>query len=190
MKKEMKKCARCEETKAIAEFNRDSKARDGRQTYCRTCKDELRKASYGTFERKCTKAKDRANQKAKRYGAESTLTLQEVKEVLGGTHCNYCNKPLEQSEKTLEHVLPFECGGANTFGNVTLACTACNSRKHVLPAFEFILLNGDAEAARRLLETLAERNGVTPTEYLYTLARAGIAYRTARLRRIVGVEAQ
>ena len=188
MKIESKQCKKCEQVKPLAEFNKQSASKDGKQIYCRECNSRQLKGRNGSIEFKASVAVRNARRTAKKYGAVDTLTLAEVREVLSADHCDYCDKHLEQSEKTLEHVLPFEYGGENAFGNVTLACLDCNRKKNVTPAFEFILLNGDANAARRLLYVLAERNGMEPQEYLYTLAQAGIQYRTERLYRIAGVD--
>lgn len=187
-----KQCTKCDEVKAPTEFYRNKGTKDGLLTYCKVCQDkyvnEHRGKIRGSIEAKSSQAVRKSRQTAKRYGAVDTLTLAEVREIFSADHCDYCDKHLEQADKTLEHVIPFEYGGENAFGNVTLACRKCNEKKSTNPAFEFILLNGDANAARRLLYTLAERNGIEPQDYLYALAQAGIQYRTARLYRIVGVE--
>lgn len=188
MKNMTKKCTKCEEIKPLTEFYKQHTGKYGVTSRCKECERAYQQSRNDTFEVKVSRAVRRSRQKAKELGVESTLTLEEVHEVLSGDHCDYCNKSLEMHEKSLEHVIPYEYGGENTFGNVTLACTDCNRKKHAAPAFEFILLNGDANAARRLLYVLAERNGIEPQDYLYALAQAGIKYRTARLYRIAGVE--
>lgn len=186
---ETKQCRKCEVTKPREEFYASKTTKDNLQSYCKSCYSVVNRRANASFSRKCGAALNVSKWKAKNHGVESTLTTEEVRAIFSADHCDYCNKHLEQSEKTLEHVIPYDCGGTNTFGNVTLACRDCNTKKNATPAFEFMLLHGNAEAARRLLYTLAERNGVTDEEYLYTLAKAGIAYRTARLRRIAGVNA-
>lgn len=184
MKNTMKKCTKCEEIKPLPEFRAAKGYKDGHRSDCKACESKYKT----TFDRKCAQAASMSKFRARKFGVKSTLTVAEVREIFSADSCDYCNAHLEQSEKTLEHVIPFEYCGENTFGNVTLACRDCNGKKHSKPAFEFMLLNGDANAARRLLYVLAERNGIEPQEYLYRLATAGIQYRTARLYRIAGVE--
>lgn len=42
----MKVCSRCKETKPVSEFGKSSKAKDGLQWHCRTCKSELHRLNH------------------------------------------------------------------------------------------------------------------------------------------------
>lgn len=48
---------------------------------------------------------------------------------LQGARCYLCGKSCTFYEIQIEHLLPVSRGGANTKGNVRLACKRCNSRK-------------------------------------------------------------
>ena len=43
--------------------------------------------------------------------------------------CQYCGKTFTSSELTIDHVIPRERGGRNTWENLVTACKTCNSRK-------------------------------------------------------------
>ena len=43
--------------------------------------------------------------------------------------CQYCGRRLPKSELTIDHVLPRSRGGKDTWENLVLACSACNTRK-------------------------------------------------------------
>jgi 5-methylcytosine-specific restriction endonuclease McrA len=46
-----------------------------------------------------------------------------------GCHCQYCGRPFEESELTLDHVVPRERGGKTNWENIVTACVRCNARK-------------------------------------------------------------
>jgi len=43
--------------------------------------------------------------------------------------CQYCGKPLPQSDFTFDHVVPRNRGGTTTWENVVVCCRKCNQRK-------------------------------------------------------------
>ena len=43
--------------------------------------------------------------------------------------CQYCSKQLTYEESTVDHVLPRSRGGRNTWSNLVLCCSACNTKK-------------------------------------------------------------
>ncbi len=43
--------------------------------------------------------------------------------------CQYCSRPLEGAEITVDHVLPRVQGGTSSWENCVLACIPCNRRK-------------------------------------------------------------
>ncbi len=49
--------------------------------------------------------------------------------VRDGSRCQYCRRPLESSEVTVDHVRPRAQGGRSSWENCVLACVACNRRK-------------------------------------------------------------
>jgi len=43
--------------------------------------------------------------------------------------CQYCDEKLQNSQVTIDHVLPKSHGGKSTFLNCVVACKSCNNRK-------------------------------------------------------------
>lgn len=43
--------------------------------------------------------------------------------------CQYCNKQLQPSMITIDHVLPKSLGGGTNFSNCVVCCKPCNSKK-------------------------------------------------------------
>ena len=46
-----------------------------------------------------------------------------------GGRCQYCLRPLDEGERTIDHVLPRSRGGATSWENCVLSCEPCNRRK-------------------------------------------------------------
>ncbi len=43
--------------------------------------------------------------------------------------CQYCGKPFQKSQLTLDHVVPVVQGGGKSWENIVTACKPCNQRK-------------------------------------------------------------
>ncbi len=43
--------------------------------------------------------------------------------------CQYCGRKAPKDELTIDHIVPRSRGGKSTWGNVVIACMACNARK-------------------------------------------------------------
>ena len=43
--------------------------------------------------------------------------------------CQYCQRPFETKQLTLDHVVPRSRGGGSTWENLVACCHACNNRK-------------------------------------------------------------
>jgi 5-methylcytosine-specific restriction endonuclease McrA len=52
--------------------------------------------------------------------------------------CFYCLRRLTPGLRTLDHVVPLADGGDHSCRNVVACCFPCNTRKHSLPAPEFL----------------------------------------------------
>ncbi|MEG3880028.1 HNH endonuclease [Microcoleus sp. herbarium7] len=48
---------------------------------------------------------------------------------LYGNQCHWCNKSMQKSERTIEHLLPKSLGGSNALYNLRLACFSCNNSR-------------------------------------------------------------
>jgi 5-methylcytosine-specific restriction endonuclease McrA len=52
-------------------------------------------------------------------------------------HCHYCGRRMRSVEKSLDHVIPLDRGGAHSIHNVVVACKPCNFSKHTLTVEEW-----------------------------------------------------
>jgi 5-methylcytosine-specific restriction endonuclease McrA len=77
-----------------------------------------------------------ANRKARKYGLESKITAQNIKDRYEyyGNKCYYCgsNKKL-----TVDHRFPLSKGGLNCPSNIVPACMSCNQKKGTKLESEF-----------------------------------------------------
>lgn len=175
-----KQCVKCQEVKPVGEFFKESRKKDGLKSYCKPCDRAYKDSRKGSFEVKTSKALHQSRYKAKKYGVESTLTLAEVRAILSIERCAYCHAETPQEKRTLDHVQPLTDNGVNTFENVVMACSTCNSAKHNRPAYDFIMKKAHKDATRLLLGTLAERMDVAPIQALRLLERQQTAYSEAQ----------
>ena len=82
----------------------------------------------------------KASRKAKRHNRRIALRgltkaiIQSVYEdnikKYGTLTCILCNKPIEFSKDSLEHLTPLSRGGSNDYDNLGIAHRSCNKRKH------------------------------------------------------------
>lgn len=56
-----------------------------------------------------------------------------------GTTCYYCEKPIQKSAITMDHIVPVSQGGFSTKGNVVASCKNCNNLKKDMTAVEWQL---------------------------------------------------
>lgn len=180
---ETKVCRNCEQEKEISEFYVRS---NGTVPYiCASCERvaviEREKARKGTFRYKCTVALKTARVSRKRAEEElgepitDTLSLYDVLFTLGADDCVYCGRHCKQSEKTLEHIIPLLQGGTNTFDNIAMACTSCNSSKRDKPVTEFAQNHG-IRAKNRVLERMVFGSGKEPEEVFGVLSAVSKRY--------------
>lgn len=162
-----KKCTKCHVEKPLGEFR--THKHYGIYTHCKSCESELNreyKASPVGKSRQ-TLSKSRYTHRQSGASAEDTLTSHEVAMVLNEGACNYCQRDIDYSEATVDHVVTFGRGGANSFSNVVCACKSCNSSKADKPVLLHLIQSCQPYATKKLLERLALRRGVS-TEEVYT----------------------
>jgi 5-methylcytosine-specific restriction endonuclease McrA len=53
------------------------------------------------------------------------------------TECFWCDKSLEDKDKTIDHLHPIAKGGQHITTNLVIACRSCNSKKRVTMPEEF-----------------------------------------------------
>jgi 5-methylcytosine-specific restriction endonuclease McrA len=56
--------------------------------------------------------------------------------------CRYCGKQLTRFTATLDHIVPVEKDGDNSFDNLVTACLTCNSQKTNRPVGDFLAEQG------------------------------------------------
>lgn len=148
---ERKRCPKCGETKAAAEFRRDLNQKDTLTSRCSEClravarewvaanperhrQDSLRQYYYKGRDRARERYQSDAEYKRRRdrhrtvrRRAGGTLTAAEWAAMLDfyGTVCLRCGS----GPPTLDHVVPICKGGENTIANAQPLCRSCNSRK-------------------------------------------------------------
>ena len=78
-----KQCTKCNQTKPIAEFNKQAKAKDGYQPYCRPCQSEISKDWY-------------KENPSKNYLQKYGITIEDKAEMAKaqGDRCAICKEPL------------------------------------------------------------------------------------------------
>jgi hypothetical protein len=78
-----KQCTKCNQTKPIAEFNKQAKTKDGYQTYCRPCQSEISKDWY-------------KENPSKNYLQKYGITVEDKDEMAKaqGDRCAICKEPL------------------------------------------------------------------------------------------------
>jgi 5-methylcytosine-specific restriction endonuclease McrA len=159
-----KKCTKCHVEKPVSEFNKDRRIKSGIRAYCKTCQSAERRSPVN----KAKQVLSISRYKIRQTGAavEDTLTSHGVAMVLSEGSCVYCQHPLTYTESTVDHVIPFSRGGANSFQNVVSACKSCNSSKADKPALLHMIQHCEPYATKKLLERLALRRGVS-TEEIY-----------------------
>jgi 5-methylcytosine-specific restriction endonuclease McrA len=75
----------------------------------------------------------RDQQRVRRFGRRGVDRL--YADVLRGDPCSYCGGP----SATIDHIIPINAEGANSWGNLTAACVSCNSSKRTDPLLHYLL---------------------------------------------------
>lgn len=143
----MKRCAKCGFEKPRGEFHADKNAPDGRNYYCKACRNEHRQANKGSYAAATRRYRQRypareaarvaANphwaweatyrQRSRRYGFAPVVeqfTRDELIENYGDA-CWHCGD--EWAE--LDHYpKPVSQGGSHTLDNCRPSCRPCNRR--------------------------------------------------------------
>lgn len=72
-----------------------------------------------------------ANERARVYGAQGTISAQNVRDILHpDARCYYCGKEKSLEKRMgIDHVIPLHSGGINAVENIVACCASCNSSK-------------------------------------------------------------
>jgi 5-methylcytosine-specific restriction endonuclease McrA len=142
----MKTCSTCENSKELAEFNKNKAQKDGYNNECRFCQ-KIRSADYrarnprkayfqayqdrqNTLIREKRKSnpewakkRDQQTNGRKREAPMTPESLNYLKAM--NTFCSYCGQPAD----TVDHVFPVARGGDSHWLNLAPSCKSCNSSK-------------------------------------------------------------
>ena len=151
---DLKRCARCKETKSILDFGKDRRNKDGLNIYCKVCKKqyndeqrEYRLAYYETYHKEHRKEeqfysktyrkdhpenirKIQANYRSKLKANGGIITEKEIDSCLNffNEECAYSGVPLS-SDYHLDHVVPVSKDGKNVIHNLVPCLPTINLRK-------------------------------------------------------------
>lgn len=83
--------------------------------------------------------------------------------------CAYCGKKGDNSDLTIDHIIPRSRGGTNTWGNVICCCFSCNQKKGDRTPKEMgwrLRFNPYEPKGNRRIAVMAKGNHPTWTEWL------------------------
>ena len=143
-----KECGECHKILKVLEFSPSSRGSLGVSSYCKQCVNEKRKSTpeddrklkgrlatqkYRDKNRLRWKAMHRIHQFNRRSkikaADDGTVTDSFLKELFKKEKCCWCNKVMNESEKTIEHIKELSRGGLQSASNIDLACLSCNSSR-------------------------------------------------------------
>lgn len=139
---ETKQCANC---KLILPFNNYYSAERGSASlaaYCKGCakdkyydkdKAKVYTQSYRDRNRNRWRALHRINQFNRRSLIKATedgsITDEFINSVYAKEVCYWCEKFIDEEDRTLEHIIELSSGGHHSASNITMACLSCNSSR-------------------------------------------------------------
>ena len=131
-----KQCSKCEETKRVGEFYRSSRARDGRQGYCKACAKRgilLWREDNAEKNRRTARAWDRRNRPESKY-RRYNISKDEFDRMLASQRgrCAICGRTAEEAHVDGKQLFVDHdhtcCGGGRSCGRCVrkLLCRVCN----------------------------------------------------------------
>lgn len=160
---ETKYCKRCDSDKLIDQFYASTRS------YCIPCERvdaAERMREYGaTLKGKASKALQNSRRNARNI---DDLTLMDVIFTFAASNgeCCYCGEDVGIKNITLDHIVPLSEGGANTFANITAACSSCNRSKNSGNLLDWHNHGGKTtnEAILGVIDLMASRRAVSHAE--------------------------
>lgn len=167
-----KLCTRCQVIKPLAEFYKNSRAKDGYKSECAECtklyakqkgyvaqrkyyqnnKDKAREADHkrriANPEKQRTKANNRRMKVA--LPKEDRAIATEYRKAIKHDPCFYCGKTTEQMHD--DHFFPISKGGTDHWYNLVKACPVCNVTKGAHCGTWFLLKDTKDYRIQRSLE--------------------------------------
>lgn len=117
-----RRCARCEEWKALDAYHKRSGRADGHHSYCKVCVNEWRKNNRDVL----LAANHRREARKRNNGGSFTAAeWRDLCERYG----NACLKCGSTGKLSPDHVIPVSKGGPSDIGNIQPLCFPCNNKK-------------------------------------------------------------
>lgn len=147
-----KLCLLCGEMKPLFSFSPTSRGLGGVAAYCKPCfsshygqSDEVAKkatAEYRERHRERWRANHRIHMFERRTkmtaSKDGTVTDKFLRDLYSEKYCHYCLQYTEPGQRTADHVVALNNGGAHSASNLVMACFTCNSSKRDLTEDEFM----------------------------------------------------
>lgn len=148
----MKTCTRCLDEKDIGEFRKG--------LVCRDCERIETRYRMARPENRVGAAYRRAKLSAAKAGVYDDLTMEDVRYIfaLANGRCAYSGQI--DNRLTLEHIIPFAKGGANTLANITAVSAKANRKKHAGDPSEYLDTHAGFYVTKDIVELVAARRGV------------------------------
>lgn len=137
-----KQCASCKLMFSFNEFSPSKRGSANLSSYCRACvKDKyydreaarINTQAYRDKNRNRWRALHRINQFNRRSlikaTEDGTVTEEFIESVYRTEICYWCKEFIEESDRTLEHIIELSQGGPHSSSNITMACFSCNSSR-------------------------------------------------------------
>jgi 5-methylcytosine-specific restriction endonuclease McrA len=129
---EEKRCRKCQAVKAIDQFGRDNRVRDGRQSHCSQCSYSYQRAAR--IADPSIVRREYARRKGSRH--VDKVTIEDVYEKTNGI-CYLCDKIIDRTlthpnsySLSMDHRIPISKGGEHTYENLWATHLTCNLRKN------------------------------------------------------------
>jgi len=126
-----------------------------------------------------------AKASAARVGAYDDLTIDDVRYIfaLANGRCAYSGEL--NNSLTLEHIVPFSKGGANTLANITAVSAGANQKKRSGDPAEFLDIHAGFYVTQDIIELVAARRGVPFAEVYVEFEDAQRIHNTAIYQRMI-----
>lgn len=144
----MKRCSKCKQELPLDQFHNATRRKDGKQSYCKTCRVEITKASHAKWYAENT---DRAKARVKKWKKanaervtagrrdQSRRRRATVTDAISDdtdwtipfvfSIYRACLKCGSTEDLQLDHIEPLSLGGSHTLGNFQVLCGHCNQSK-------------------------------------------------------------
>lgn len=139
---ETKQCGSCKLILPFSDYYPAERGSAGIAAYCKDCakakyydkdKAKVYTQSYRDRNRNRWRALHRVNQFNRRSIIKATedgsVTNDFINSIYAKEFCYWCEKFIDEDDRTLEHIIELSSGGHHSASNITMACLSCNSSR-------------------------------------------------------------